>query len=62
MIARRSAEEFLAELEEIIRRYRDEASRAMLNEVGSDEAVRRLRELGFTAGQSLELLRSKKTK
>jgi Fe2+ transport system protein FeoA len=62
MIARRSAEEFLAELEDILRRYRNESSGAVLREVGSDEAVRRLRELGFTAGQSLELLRSKKTK
>lgn len=62
MIAIRSAEEFLAELEDIIRRYRDESSGAVLKEVGNDEAVRRLRELGFTAGQSLELLRSKKTK
>ena len=62
MIAIRSAEEFLAELEDIIRRYRDERSGAVLREVGSDEAVRRLRKLGFTAGQSLELLRSKKTK
>lgn len=62
MIAIRSAEEFLAELEDIIRRYRAESSGAVVKEVGSDEAVRRLRELGFTAGQSLELLRSKRTR
>lgn len=62
MIARRSAEEFLAELEDIIRRYRNESAGTMLNDVGSEEAVRRLRKLGFTAGQSLELLRGKKPK
>jgi hypothetical protein len=60
MIARRSAEEFLAELEAILLRFRNESS-GMLTDSGRDEAVQRLRKLGFTAGQSLELLRGKKT-
>ena len=60
MILRRSAEEFLAELEAILLRFRNESS-GMLTDAGRDEAVQRLRKLGFTAGQSLELLRGKKT-
>jgi Fe2+ transport system protein FeoA len=59
MIMRRSAEEFLAELEAILARFRAESA-GMLNDSGREEAVRRLRQLGFTAGQSLELLRGKK--
>jgi len=59
MMRRRSAEEFLAELDAILSRFRYQNS-GMLNESGREEAVRRLRQLGFTAGQSLELLRGKK--
>jgi hypothetical protein len=59
MMMRRSAEEFLAEFEAVLNRFRYENS-GMLNDCGREEAVRRLRKLGFTAGQSLELLRGKK--
>jgi hypothetical protein len=59
MMMRRSAEEFLAELEAILNRFRYENS-SMLNDSGREGAVQRLRKLGFTAGQSLELLRGKK--
>ena len=55
MIVRRSAEEFLIELEHFLSRFRAESSGS-----GREEAVRQLRKLGFTAGQSLELLRGKK--
>lgn len=58
MIVRRSAEEFLAELEDTLRHFRGESSGAVIRR---EEAMRRLRKLGFTAGQSLELLRGKKT-
>jgi len=59
MMMRRSAEQFLAELEAILNRFRYENA-GMLADAGREEAVRQLRELGFTAGQSLELLRRKK--
>ena len=61
MIVRRSAEEFLAELEDILSRFRGEGSGNPFKDFSRDEGVRRLRKLGFTAGQSLELLRGKKT-
>jgi hypothetical protein len=49
MMNRYSIEEYRARLDEIIRRYR-------LGATGRD-AVARLKELGFTAGEALRLLR-----
>ena len=50
MIVRRSAEEFLAELEDALRHFRGESSGAVIRRV---EPMRRLRKVGFTAGQRL---------
>jgi hypothetical protein len=55
MIRRRSAEEYLAELEDILRRYR--ASEANGQKLSQEEALARLRKLGFTPGEALRLLR-----
>lgn len=56
----RSAEQWQAELEEILRRYRPEfAERAPDGLLNRDAAVGALRKLGFTAGEALRLLRTK---
>jgi hypothetical protein len=60
MIERRSAEEWLAEFEEILRRYRAAGGRTGEGEVlTQQEAIARLRRLGFTVGEGLRLLRPK---
>ena len=58
MIERRSAEEWLADFDEVVRRYRlgprrPGAGEALLQQ----EALARLRRLGFTVGEGLRLLR-----
>jgi hypothetical protein len=60
MIKRRSAEEWRAELDETVRRYHlglaiPEAREMLTHE----EAVARIRKLGFTVGEALRLLRPK---
>jgi hypothetical protein len=60
MINRRSAEEWFAEFEEILRRYRPASGGADPNRtLTQEEAVMRLRRLGFTVGECLRLLRPK---
>lgn len=59
MIKIRSAEEYLAELEEILRRYRIGAVEANAR-LTEEQALARLRRLGFTAGEALRLLRPEK--
>jgi hypothetical protein len=60
MIERRSAEEWRAEFEEILRRHRNSAAERGGGETLSrPEAVSRLRRLGFTVGEALRLLRPK---
>ncbi|HKT18050.1 MAG TPA: hypothetical protein VJR47_08415 [Stellaceae bacterium] len=59
MIKIRSAEEYLAELEEILRRYRIGAVEANAR-LTEEQALVRLRRLGFTAGEALRLLRPEK--
>ena len=60
MIEKRSAEEWLTELEETVRRYQLGLSlpsaRDMLTQ---EEALARIRKLGFTVGEALRLLRPK---
>jgi Holliday junction resolvasome RuvABC DNA-binding subunit len=60
MIEKRSAEDRLAELEDILRRYRLGIARS--NTRGSlthEEALTALRKLGFTVGEALRMLRSR---
>jgi hypothetical protein len=58
MIARRSTEEYLAELDDILRRYRLHATELGAHaKLTQEEALARLRKLGFTAGEALRLLR-----
>jgi hypothetical protein len=57
MIERRSAEQFLAELEDIVRRFHKSDPATGREGLALDEALQRLRKLGFTVGQGLELLR-----
>jgi hypothetical protein len=60
MIERRSAEEWLAEFEEILRRYRaGGAGTGEGDALTQQEAVAKLRRLGFTVGEGLRLLRRK---
>jgi hypothetical protein len=60
MIERRSAEEWLAEFEEILRRYRSSgAGRAEGETLTQREAASGLQRLGFTFGEALRLLRPK---
>lgn len=60
MIERRSAEEWSAEFDEIVRRYRPAGAGLGESEVlTQQEALARLRRLGFTVGEGLRLLRAK---
>jgi hypothetical protein len=60
MIERRSAEEWLAEFEEIRRRYQHSGTgRGEGESLTLPEAAARLQRLGFTYGEALRLLRSK---
>ncbi len=57
MIERRSAEECLADLEETVRRYH--LGVAVSDRLTQEEALARIRKLGFTVGEALRLLRPK---
>ena len=63
MIRRYSSEEYRAKLDEIVRCYRlgvaAPGARAKLTQ---DEAVARLRKLGFTVGEALRLLNPERRK
>jgi hypothetical protein len=60
MIEKRSAEEWRAEFEEILRRHRNSGSeRGGGDRLTRPQAVARLRRLGFTVGEALRLLRPK---
>jgi hypothetical protein len=60
MIERRSAEEWLAEFEEIRRRYHSKGAGGREGETLTlPEAAARLQRLGFTYGEALRLLRPK---
>lgn len=60
MMRIRSAEEYIAELEEILRRYRVGAAEAQSGGLTREQALAQLRRLGFTAGEALRLLRPDK--
>jgi hypothetical protein len=58
MIEKRSAEESLAELEEILRRYHLGLARSGTpGAITQEEALAALRKLGFTVGEGLRFLR-----
>ncbi len=58
MIKRASAEEWIAQLEEVIRRYRRPAGDGgARNGLSQEQAVELLRKLGLTRGEALRLLR-----
>ena len=57
MIERRSAEEWLAEFEDTVRRYHLGKAAPASERLTQDEALARLRKLGFTVGEGLRLLR-----
>lgn len=58
MIEKRTAEEYLARVEAIVRRYRLGIAEPGAGErLGQDEALTALRRLGFTTGEALRLLR-----
>ncbi len=57
MIERRSAEECLADLEETVRRYH--LGVTVSDRLTQEEALARIRKLGFTVGEALRLLRPK---
>jgi hypothetical protein len=60
MIEIRSAEESLAELEETVRRYHlGIATPNAREKLTQEEALARIRKLGFTLGEALRLLRPK---
>jgi hypothetical protein len=60
MIERRSAEEWRAELDQTIRRYHlGLAIPEARDKLTQEEAVVRIRKLGFTVGEALRLLRPK---
>jgi hypothetical protein len=60
MLERRSAEEWRAEFEGIMRRYQlGQNTRNAGEKLTRDEAVTGLRRLGFTVGEALRLLRPK---
>lgn len=57
MIEKRSAEQFLAELEDILRRFEAAAAAGAAETSMRDETLQRLRKLGFSAGEAQSLLR-----
>jgi hypothetical protein len=57
MIEKRSAEECLAELEDTVRRYHLGVGAS--EKLTQQEALARIRKLGFTVGEALRLLRPK---
>jgi hypothetical protein len=60
MIEKRSAEEWLAELEDTVRRYQLGLARpGAQDKLSQEEALARIRKLGFTVGEALRLLRPK---
>jgi hypothetical protein len=59
MIERRSAEEWAAELEDTLRRYQLGKAADASQRLTLEEALARLRKLGFTVGEGLRLLRPK---
>jgi hypothetical protein len=60
MIERRSAEEWLTELEDTVRRYQlGLAMPSAHDKLTQEEALARIRKLGFTVGEALRLLRPK---
>ncbi|MBO0735041.1 MAG: hypothetical protein J2P48_00510 [Alphaproteobacteria bacterium] len=60
MIEKRSAEESLAELEDILRRYHlGVAVPGTGEKLTREQALARIRKLGFTTGEALRLLRPK---
>jgi len=61
MMRIRSAEQWIAELDEILRRYRPELGEAPSRQgaLNREDAVAALRRLGFSAGEALRLLRRK---
>jgi hypothetical protein len=60
MIERRSAEEWLTELEETVRRYHLGLTMPSAGDkLTQEEALARIRKLGFTVGEALRLLRPK---
>jgi hypothetical protein len=60
MIERRSAEQWAAELEDTVRRYQLSKTAPNANQkITLEEALARLRKLGFTVGEGLRLLRPK---
>ena len=60
MIERRSAEEWRTELEETVRRYHlGLAKPGARDTLMHEEALARIRKLGFTVGEALRLLRPK---
>ena len=60
MIEKRSAEQWAAELEDTVRRYQLSKTAPNANQkLTLEEALARLRKLGFTVGEGLRLLRPK---
>jgi hypothetical protein len=57
MIQRRSAEQFLAELDEILRRFHADVAKGAQELLTLEEALQQVRKLGFTYGEALYLLR-----
>jgi hypothetical protein len=57
MIYRRSAEQFLAELAEILHGFQTHVATRGREGPAREEALFRLRKLGFTSGEALGLLR-----
>jgi hypothetical protein len=61
MIERRSVEQWAAELEDTVRRYQlSKAAPNASEKLTLEEALARLRKLGFTVGEGLRLLRPKR--
>jgi hypothetical protein len=56
VIERRSYEEWVASVDEILRRYRGEST-GPSEKLGYDEALALMRKLGVTAGEAMRLLR-----
>ena len=58
MISRRSAEEWVAAVNEIVRLYRGSAGTSDIDTISREEAVARLRELGVSEGEAARWLNS----